>query len=599
MKNHALRSSSRTAIVGLIAMSLIPRLCLGQSPENMLPDATRAARMAWWHDARFGLFIHWGLYSIPAGVWEGRSSEQNYAEWSMHNLKIPLEEYRQLAKEFNPVKFNADEWAKLAADAGMGYFVLTTKHHDGFAMFDSDVSDYNVVDATPFKRDVFGELATAFRKQGLRVGAYYSQDIDWSRPQGNNESYNTWDFHVPAGDTGPFDQYMQEKSLPQVKELCTRYGELSVIWFDVPRTVEQSRGKLFHDMVRAHQPDAVINGRIANPQGVYADYLVPGDNGYYTSPQDFNWECCATMNESWGYTKLNREPKSADELIVVLLKSASSGGNFLLNIGPKPDGTIPEDQVQILKEMAAWMKDNRESIHGSRANPFGEFFDWGLCTRKGTDLYLHVTEWKDGKTIMVPRLKNDVAAIRLLGDAGRKLKWKKAGNNVAITLSGDPLHTSASVIKVGCAGDALAIEPVQLTETDGVVDLSVRYGFSTGQRMRRLRHYIQNSTAVVNMSEGHPTETLSWTFQVKEPGTFRVKGDCLDPDVKRIKRTVILTQESGDETSFTLSADKVSGQTIEFGTIRIEQPGEVRLSMKVKGGQETPLYLKGLRLIRE
>lgn len=585
--------------IALLGIALLPQLSPGQSPENMLPDETRESRMEWWHDAHFGLFIHWGLYSIPAGVWEGRSSEKNYAEWSMHNLEIPFEEYSKLATQFNPVKFNPDEWAQLAADAGMRYFVLTTKHHDGFAMFDSDVNDYNVVDATPFKRDVFGELAEAFRKQGLKVGAYYSQDIDWSHPQGDNSAYNRWDFHVPAGDTSQFDKYMHEKSLPQVEELCTKYGDISVVWFDVPRTVDRERGKLFHDMVRKYQPDAVISGRIANPQGVYADYLVPGDNGYYTSPQDFNWECCATMNESWGYTKLNREPKTADELIIVLLKSVSSGGNFLLNIGPKPDGTIPDDQVQILEKMAVWMKDNAEAIHGTRANPFGEFFDWGLCTRKGTDLYLHVTEWEDGKTIRVPRLKNNVEQVQLLGDAGRKLKWNKAGHDVEITLAGNPLHTSASVIKLSCAGEALDIEPVQLAEKDGVVDLSVRYGFSTGQRMRRLRHYIRNGTAVVNMTQGHPTETLSWDFAVEKPGTFRVVGECLDMTLENVNRTVFITAGDSEEKAFEVAVSNISGNVIDFGVLQIDQSGDVHLVLRVEGGHGNDVYLKALRLIRE
>jgi alpha-L-fucosidase len=483
----------------------------------------------------------------------------------------------------------------------MGYFVLTTKHHDGFAMFDSDASDYNIVDATPFDRDTFGELATAFRKRGLRVGAYYSQDIDWSRPHGQILStYNTWDFPATDRDDSIFDQYLHSKSLPQVEELCTHYGDIDVFWFDVPRTVDKERGKLFHDLVRKCQPDAVINGRIAVPQGLYADYLVPGDNGYYTSPQSFDWECCATMNESWGYTRHAKTYKSADDLILVLAKTVSSGGNLLLNIGPKPDGTLPPDQVEILKAIAVWMKDNREAVKGTRANPFDEFFPWGLCTVRDRQIYLYVTDWNNGSTIILPRLRNRIATVELLGDPKRKLDWKKEGTDLLITLNGAPLHSSASVIKVTCEGQALEIEPVQLAESDGEILLETRYAKSRGQRMSVLRHSIQDGAAVAEVGGGHPSERIIWDFCVDQPGRFQVTAECLEPDVNNFKRrTVYLSSEPGKEVATEILADRLSEGELACGVIAFMDSGPVQLSLRVEGGKGNPLYLKALHLRRQ
>ena len=591
----------KSVILFLVSILMLTKPLMAQDPSLIVPDKNREARMEWWRDARFGLFIHWGIYSIPAGEWKGQTSNKDYAEWTMHNFEIPLDEYSQLAKEFNPTKFNADEWAKLAADAGMGYFVLTTKHHDGFAMFDSDVSDYNVVDATPFKRDVFGELATAFREKGLKAGAYYSQDLDWSQSQGGalQGAYNLWDFPLDKPDEELFDKYMYNKSLPQVEELLTNYGEIGVIWFDIPRMMDEKRGKVFHDVVRKYQPNVVINGRICNPQGRWADYLVPGDNGYYTSTQNFDWECCATMNESWGYTKNKKVNKTSHDIILVLLKSISSGGNLLLNVGPKPDGTIPEDQVEILKEIAVWMKDNKEAIHGTQGNPFQEFFDFGYCTVKGTDIYLHVSEWKDGKTITVPRLNNTVKNVTVLGASDRKLQWKQNGKNVEIALKGEAVHPSATVIKLSCSGDALNIDLPRLSESNGVIELEVDYAKNHGSRMRTLRHSIQDGIAVADMSQGHPTERLIWDFEVDKPGTFDVSAECLNLDLNKIEpRTVYLEVEGEDEFSAPVSDESIKNGNINLSNIEIKKSGTVSIRLRVEGGQRSPVNLKSLKLSR-
>ncbi|NJL18914.1 MAG: hypothetical protein HC901_00960 [Bdellovibrionaceae bacterium] len=300
-----------------------------------------------------------------------------------------------------------------------------------------------------------------------------------------------------------------------------------------------------------------------------------------------------------GYTKHEKEAKSSDEIIEVLLKTVSSGGNLLLNVGPKPDGTIPPEQVAILKDIAVWMKDNKEAIHGTEANPFGEFFDWGYCTVKGTDIYLHVTEWSEGKQIELPRLQNQVEKVELLGDSSRTLAISKSNGSRQILLSGKPVH-GASVIKVSCAGDALQIEPPQLAETQGKIHLPVKYALNTGQRMSTLRHSIVNSQAVVEFAGGHPSERLIWDFAVKQPGRFNVLAECMLPGPDTIKpHSAFLqfgkSQEIGKELSGKLPADGL----IKLGTIQLDTAGPEKLTLRVDGGRGgDALYLRAIHLIR-
>lgn len=598
------RSLRRSLCLCLLVLVTAAGNLPAQFETPIQPDPSRDARMEWWREARFGLFIHWGLYSVTEGEWKGEPCRGEYAEHIMRLNRIPFAEYSQLAEEFNPTNFNPEAWAQLAADAGMGYFVLTAKHHDGFAMFDSDVSDYNVVDASPYGKDVFGELAAAFRKKGLRVGAYYSQDLDWSVEQGQGKLYNTWDFN-PGEGYEAFDKYFYGKSLPQVKELSTKYGDIDLFWFDIPVMVKEKRGEILYDLVREVQPHAVLSGRVAKPNGLYSDYLTPGDNGYLTSPQPFDWECCATMSETWGYKKNPAHLKTAGELMTILLKSAAAGGNFLLNIGPKPDGTIPEEQVAILKEFARWMKDNRESIRGTTGNPFGEFFGWGYCTAKEPAVYLMVSEWEDGKTISVPRLNNEVEKVEVLGDPGRRLDWRKEGTDVKITLAGAPLHEVATVIKMTCAGDRLDITSPDIAEQNGEILLPAGLGKNRGERIRTLRHEIHNGQALVNFGgryeqvERESAEYIVWEFTVDRPGTFRITGECVGDSLDKAQDRKVLLTLLPDNTVTTLvtSTDTTDGR-IDLGKIQINETGKQKLVLEVRGGRDNAVFLKALRLKR-
>lgn len=313
----------------------------------------------WFTEAKFGMMIHWGLYSLPAGEWKGRRMPY-IGEWAMEYFRIPFAEYSQLAKVFNPIYFNAEEWVKLALDAGMKYMVFTSKHHDGFAMFHSKVSKYNIVDATPFGRDVTAELAEACYKHGLRFGLYYSQDLDWSHHDGggynagktwcDNTAYwtNNWDF--PDTDNKDYSRCFEEKIKPQVTEILTGYGDLCLIWFDVPFTISPEQTDELYALVKHYQPNCLVNSRIGNGRG---DYCSTGDNetAFNKNGEAMLCECPATLNDTWGYKSFDNNWKSPEQVNAIRSSLNARGINYLLNMGPDYLGRIPAPAVDVLKQL--------------------------------------------------------------------------------------------------------------------------------------------------------------------------------------------------------------------------------------------------------
>jgi alpha-L-fucosidase len=380
-----------------------------------------------------------GLICGTIGKWEDKT---NYGEWIMLSAKIPRAEYAKLADKFNPTLFNAEHWVKLAKDAGQKYIVLTAKHHDGFALFKSN-DPYNVVDATPFKRDVVKEYAEACRKYGIKMGLYYSQAQDWYHPGGAVWNNKEWDStHI-----ADMNKYIDEVAVPQVKEILANYSDVAVLWWDTPVGMTKAMGQKLDAVVKQY-PNLITNNRLGG--GFGGDLETPEQFIPATGFPGRNWEVCMTLNGNWGYNAYDERWKGTKEVVQMLVDIVSKGGNFLLNVGPNPYGVIPEVCQNTLRETGDWLKLNGEAVYGTEASPFPYLY-WGRATRKGQKLYLHVFDWpKDGKLI-VP-MNNKIKSAVLLANPTAKLKITKIKGQIMIQLPAYAPDKNASVVAVDFEG---------------------------------------------------------------------------------------------------------------------------------------------------
>jgi alpha-L-fucosidase len=426
--------------------------------------AQRDNRMAWWREARFGMFIHWGLYSIPAGTWKGKQIP-SIGEWIMNNASIPVTDYKALASRFNPTAFNAHEIVALAKSAGMKYIVITSKHHDGFAMFDSKADPFNIVAATPFHRDPIRELAEECRKQGVKLGFYYSQDQDWTAPGGAAYKTGTHDspnHHWDTAQDGDFAAYLHTKEIPQLKELLTNYGDFPVvIWFDTPTD----------DMTPALAGE-IVTLLNQHPNLIWNNRLGGGYKGDTETPEQFipakgypgrDWEACMTMNDTWGFKSYDMNFKSTETLLRNLIDIASKGGNYLLNIGPDSTGAVPPAEIERLHQVGKWLAVNGEAIYGTQPTLFGseagsfsttekdkagnpKFIPaWNWRSTTAADrIYIELFTWPAGSFHLENNPRQVSNAYLLADKSKRPLKVTKTATGIDIALPGhatDPIAT--------------------------------------------------------------------------------------------------------------------------------------------------------------
>lgn len=447
------------------------RICMSAlllTAANIHADTTpidsnaSSSRLEWWQDAKFGMFIHWGAYSKAGGEWNGTT---DHGEWLQFTAKIPLAEYKEFAAGFNPVDFDAEEWVRIAKDAGMKYMVITAKHHDGFAMFDSPSSPYDIVDASEFGRDPIKELADACAKEGLKFCVYYSLGRDWEDPdvptgKGDNAGWRSNLLDFPDESIKDFSKYFERKVKPQVRELLTQYGPIGVMWFDTPERITEEQSAELVALIRELQPDCIINNRVGHGLGDYGTPEQKIPSGKDVEP----WETCMTVSSRiWGYNKFV-DYRPADELIRNLIDISSKGGNYLLNVGPTGEGIIPSPSVERLEAMGDWLRINGEAIYGCGPTPFGpevgyyskpekdskdkaEFiatWKWRATTKPGK-LYIHVFDWSE--QIHLPTVDQRIAKIYHLADPTQKpLTFKQNQAGVAIDLPQQAPDPVASVI---------------------------------------------------------------------------------------------------------------------------------------------------------
>lgn len=452
---------------------------LGAAETPTLPELPRMsetreerdARMAWWREARFGMFIHWGVYARLGGVYEGNQIP-GLGEHIMAKGQIPIATYQGLARDFNPTEYDAEQWVLLAKRAGMKYIIITAKHIDGFALWPTAVNEWDV-ESTRHKRDLLQPLAEACRKHGIKLGFYYSQIVDHS----NGGTCNNWD---PANERD-IDDYIDNLAVPQIRELMTRYGEFpAVMWWDVPAGMNKERAGKILDVLRL-KPGVIQNNRLykmAGHMGVvdmenldaikgdpyYGDTETPEQYIPATGLGDRDFEVCMTMNDTWGYKSYDHNWKSARVLLHQLIDIASKGGNYLLNVGPTGEGLIPQASVERLEEIGAWMSANSESIYGTAASPF-EKLPWGRCTTRknghGTTLYLHIFDWPADGRLIVPGLKNAVSSAYILS-SGKAVGFERNGGDVLINLPAEPQDAHATVIKMEIEGSPEVTQMVPL-----------------------------------------------------------------------------------------------------------------------------------------
>ena len=546
-------------------------------------DASRGQLFA---DGNYAMFIHWGLYSQLGNKVDGKTY-YGIGEWIMNKRMagIPVPEYMDLAKTFNPEKFDAKAIAQLAKDAGMKYIIITSKHHDGFAMFDSKSNDFNVVKATPYKHDPMKDLAKACKEVGIGFGFYYSHNQDWTFPGGNNGPALDAD-----GKPANFDDYFLKKCLPQVKEITSEYGPIEIVWFDTPGNMPKKYVEELVAVVRKNQPNAMICGRAGHGLG---DYQSIGDMEVPIENIDGLWESVDTTNDSWAYAWYDTNWKTPGEILRRLISTVARGGTYMLNIGPRGDGSVPEHAADSLRGSGEWIKRHPAVVYGADPSPWGHALPWGDVTVRYNKLFLSVfARPTDGK-LHLPGLKTEIRSARwLTANGSEPVTHQRDGTWTCLTLPPGTLNALVPVIEVTLAG------PPEVDRTFGIdpkgpTELDVHFASVTGatRNSKRWMEKFGEWKHTVEVTDWKADGAATWEVDVLRPGHYRI--DLTYTGEKRLVWRVAV--EGGQAIQNQQNASPIY-QSFPIGWLEFTTPGRHRVSVGCIDGNITTASLKSLRL---
>lgn len=552
-------------------------------------------RMEWYNEAKFGCFIHWGVYSVPGGIWKDKKIG-GYTEHLMRSAKIPISDYKEeLVKSFNPVEFDADEWVQHAIDAGMKYFIVTAKHHDGLAMYFSDVYPYDMR-LTAFNRDPMAELREAVRKRGLKFGFYYSQAFDWEHPDAPG---NDWDFpQHPGGDklvggrdwwiTMPdylvnADKYVVEKSIPQIQELIRKYDP-DIMWFDTPHKLPLYQNIRILEAIREVDPKnkIVVNGRLARfGNRNLGDYLNTGDRAAFFPAVEGYWESIPTTNESYGFSKVDTCRKPPVHFVRLLATATSKGGNILMNVGPMGNGKWDQPDIDVSKKVGEWLKVYGDAIYGNVKTGL-PIQQWGVTTRKGDLLYLHVYHWPENRELVVGGLTSDIAEAWLVSDKNKTLIRHRRVNDkdVMLNLQGNAPDTMNTVISLILKSEKDAY-PVRLLDPrkENILlafDATLNgkgLGYGDGKPNR---HYVNNWKA--------NDQSLHWNVRLNTSAWYKVYIQYNTASADDKGTVTISVDEKTYSIPYVPYTERQGTNSLYVGEIKLDQ-GEHRIMLDGKDYQ--------------
>ena len=534
-------------------------------------------------DGNYAMFIHFGLYSKLEGEWKGKPYYGN-AEWIMNGSQagIPVDEYMAEAATFNPAGFDAEKIVSLAKAAGMKYIIITSKHHEGFAMFDSEVCDFNIVNATGFGRDIIGELADACHRNGLGIGFYYSQWQDWTAPGGGNGPSTDAD-----GKPVSFDEYFWAKCYPQVNEITTKYGDIQLIWFDTPGDLSPEYSKILVDLVRKNQPHALVSSRVGNGMG---DYETLGDMEVPTVNHEGRWEGIDVTQVGWGFSKADHRWKSPEYVVRTLIGTIARGGTFMMNIGPTKNGEIAPEAEMALTKSGEWVSRHPKTVYMAEASPWGHALPWGDAVMNGGKIYLTVFDWPTDGKLIVPGIRNEVAGVRF--DGGKKLKFNKKGSYLEITVPYQAPEAYAAVIEITPKGEFdIDSTPSVDPEEGNLISVELVSSIEGTNVQRTGWMEIFGEWKVKGVARMNSQSKATWNVDFPAPGYYDINLEYRDSD----RHEWLVTLDGSQSTKH------ICGSSNTFilhpvGWIKVDEPGIHTVDVQLLTGPENDAELAGLSI---